>query len=163
MTITLVAAIASNGVIGRDNDLPWQLPGDQRRFKELTTGHVLVMGRRTYDSIGRPLPRRTTIVVTRQPQWEPAAGLPEGLLVAGSLDEAIDRAARIDDQVFVVGGGQVYAEALPRADRLVLTWVEAEPTGDAYFPDVDWSEWDEVDREQHEGWDLATYERRQGT
>lgn len=156
MTVTLVAAIARNGVIGADGGIPWQLPGEQRLFKELTLGHVLVMGRKTYESIGRPLPERTTIVVTRQEDWKGA----EGVLVARSVPEAITLARTIDEEVFVVGGSQVYAEALPTADRLALTWVDAEPEGDAHFPHVEWDDWREVTREERKGWTVASYERR---
>lgn len=158
-TITLVAAVARNGVIGRDGGLPWHLPGELQRFKATTMGHVLVMGRVTYDSIGRPLPGRTTIVVTRQPDWQPAGGRPEHLLVADSVEAALAQGRHLDDQVFVVGGGQVYAEALPHADVLLLTCVDAAPEGDVYFPPVEWRRWAEVSRESHDGWSLARYER----
>ena len=134
MTVTIVAAIARNGVIGVDGGLPWHLPDDLRRFKELTLGHVLVMGRKTYESIGHPLPGRTTIVVTRSPSWDSAAA---EVRVAGSVSDAIEAAAALDDEVFVVGGAQVYAAALPLADRLELTWVDAEPEGDTTFPELD--------------------------
>ena len=156
MTVTLVAAVARNGVIGVDGGLPWHLPDDLRRFRELTTGHVLVMGRRTFETIGRPLPDRTTIVVTRTPGWSAGGG---SVLVAGDVPDALAVAREIDDEVFVVGGAQVYADALPLADRLELTHVEAEPMGDTRFPDVDWSEWREVRREQGDGVVYATYER----
>ena len=156
MTVTLVAAVARNGVIGAEGGIPWHLPGEQRLFRELTLGHVLVMGRKTYESIGRPLPERTTIVVTRQDDWEGA----EGVVTAASVSEAIAHARTIDEEVFVVGGARVYAEALPVADRLALTWVDAEPEGDVRFPAVDWDDWDEVARQEHEGWDFASYERR---
>jgi dihydrofolate reductase len=161
MTVTLVAAVARNGVIGSGDSIPWQLPGEQRQFKELTWGHVLVMGRRTYDSIGRPLPGRTTVVVTRQPEWSPPGGLPEGLLLAGSVPEALRVARSVDDEVYVVGGGQVYAEALSLADTMVISWVELEPEGDAHFPEVDWAQWREASREQCDGWVRTTYHRVQ--
>ena len=156
MTVTLVAAVARNGVIGADGGIPWHLPGEQRRFKELTLGHVLVMGRKTYESIGRPLPERTTIVVTRQEDWRGA----EGVLTEATVPEAISLAQTMDEEVFVVGGAQVYAEALPVADRLALSWVDAEPEGDVSFPEVEWGDWREVAREEHEGWVFACYERR---
>ena len=156
MTVTLVAAIARNGVIGADGGIPWHLPDDQRRFKELTIGHVLVMGRVTYESIGRPLPGRTTVVVTRSAGW--SAG-DDGVLVAPSVAEALALAATVDEEVFVVGGTRVYEEALPFADRLELTWVDAEPEGDARFPAVDWAAWREVTREEHEGWSAVSYAR----
>src|SRR5262245_40106604 len=160
MTVTLVAAIARNGVIGAGESIPWRLPGEQRQFKELTLGHVLVMGRRTYDTIGRPLPGRTTVVVTRQPDWTPPTGMPRGLLLAGSVLEALEIGREVDDEVFVVGGAQIYREALPLADAMVLTWVDLEPSGDTHFPDVDWSLWREVGREQYDGWARASYHRK---
>jgi dihydrofolate reductase len=156
VAVTIVAAVARNGVIGVDGGLPWHLPGDLRRFKELTLGHVLVMGRKTYESIGRPLPGRTTVVVTRSAGWDPGPG---EVVVARDLPDAIAAAASIDDDVFVVGGAQVYAAALPLADRLELTWVDAEPAGDTRFPDVDWSEWRELRREAGDGYAYATYAR----
>ncbi len=159
MTVTIVAAVAANGVIGSAGDIPWKLPGEQARFKAITMGHVLVMGRLTYESIGRPLPGRTTIVVTRQDGWQPADGMPDGLLVAANVGAALTWGREIGEQVFVAGGAQVYAEALPQADRLLLTWVDARPEGDTYFPAVDWSRWQETSREPHEGWSLAAYER----
>jgi dihydrofolate reductase len=154
-TVTLIAAVAANGVIGRDGDIPWRLPGEQKLFKARTVGHVLVMGRRTYESIGRPLPGRTTIVVTRQPGWHA-----EGVLVATGVPEALARAAEVDDEVYVAGGQEVYREALPVADRMVITRVEARPDGDTVFPPVDWAGWSEVDREPHDGFEVVTYQRR---
>lgn len=160
--VTIVAAVARNGVIGAAGTIPWKLPGEQARFKQTTMGHVLVMGRRTYDSIGRPLPGRTTVVVTRQHGWQPEGGLPGGLLVAGSVESALAWAGEIDEEVFVVGGAGVYAEALPLADRLLLTWVDAEPDGDTFFPAVTWQDWRELEEEPHEGWTLASYTRLKG-
>lgn len=157
MRLTLIAAVARNGVIGRDGAIPWHLPADQARFKAETTGHVLVMGRRTYESIGRPLPGRTTVVVTRQPDWEPPGGLPARVHRAGSVPEALAVAGALDDQVFVVGGAAVYAEAVPRADRLLITWVEVEPPGDTAFPDIDWTRWREAGREDLGGATVVEY------
>jgi dihydrofolate reductase len=154
MTTTLVAAIAANGVIGRDGSLPWPRTGDLAEFKRLTMGHVLVMGRRTYESIGRALPGRTTIVVTAQPDW--AA---DGVFVAGSVDGAIATARSLDDDVFVVGGAAVYAEAMPMADRMVLTHIDASYDGDRWFPAVDWAAWREVSRDEHDGFVICTYVR----
>ena len=156
MGVTLVAAIAQNGVIGIDGGLPWHIPGDLPRFKAMTVGHVLVMGRKTYESIGRPLPDRTTIVVTRQPDWHDS----KDVLVAHSVVEALTRAGELDEKVFVVGGAQIYAEALPLADRLELTHVDLEPDGDTFFPTVDWSQWREVGRNPGEQCEYVTYERR---
>ena len=154
MTVTLVVAIGRNGVIGRDGGLPWPRTGDLRHFKALTLGHPLVMGRRTYESIGRPLPGRTTIVVTRDPEW--AA---EGVVVCHSVDDALARATALDDDVFVVGGADVYEQTLARADRMVVTWVDQEPAGDTTFPDVDWTRWHETSRQTYDGYAVASYVR----
>jgi len=156
VSVTIVAAVARNGVIGVDGGLPWHLPDDLRLFKETTLGHVLVMGRRTYEAIGRPLPQRTTVVVTRSRDWSPQA---EEVVVAHGIEDALERAAAIDEQVFVVGGGEVYAAALPHTDRLLLTHVDQEPDGDTTFPDVDWRDWGETARVAGDGWERVTYER----
>ncbi|NED93715.1 dihydrofolate reductase [Phytoactinopolyspora alkaliphila] len=153
-TVTVIAAVARNGVIGADGGLPWSLPGDLPRVKALTLGHVLVMGRKTFDSIGRPLPGRTTVVVTRQPGWSA-----DGVEVARSVPEALELASSIDRHVFVFGGAEIYAQTLDVADRLELTEVHAEPVGDTRFPPVDWARWRETSREQRDGFDWATYVR----
>ena len=142
--LTLVAAVADNGVIGDAGDIPWRIPADFAHFKALTLGHVLVMGRATYDSIGRPLPGRTTIVLTRDPDWHA-----DGVLVAGSLDDALDLAADLPGEVFVVGGAGVYAQALERAQAQVLTEVHLGPPGDTFYPAFDRSAWTETRREPH--------------
>lgn len=147
MRVSLIVAMAANGVIGRDNGLPWRLPADLRLFKKLTMGHALILGRKTYESIGRPLPGRRMIVITRRPDWwTPGA---EGVEVVHSLEEALSLAAG-DGEVFVAGGGEIYREALPRADRIYLTQVEAEVDGDTRFPDFDPSDWKIVEEEHHE-------------
>jgi dihydrofolate reductase len=142
--ISLIVAMAANRVIGRDNALPWRLPADLRRFKAVTLGHTLVMGRRTYESIGRPLPGRRTVVITRRTDWHP-----EGVQVVHSLEEAL-AAASAETEVFVAGGGEIFREALPRADRIHLTRIEAEVPGDTTFPDFDPTAWKIVDEEHHE-------------
>ena len=155
MTLTLVAALGRNGVIGRDGGLPWERTGDLAHFKSLTMGHVLVMGRRTYESIGRPLPGRTSVVVTRQAGWS----APTGVVVCHDLSSALARAAEIDREMFVVGGAEVFAATLSYADRLVLTHVAQAPSGDTWFPDVEWAAWREVSRQRYDGFDIATYDR----
>jgi dihydrofolate reductase len=135
MRIVIIAALSQNRVIGRDNDLPWRISADLQRFKALTLGHCIVMGRRTWDSIGRPLPKRRSIVITRDAEFAAP-----GATVVHSLDQAI-AAAGEDDDIFVIGGAQIYALALPRATHLELTHVDAEITGDTFFPELDWSEW----------------------
>jgi len=155
MTVSLVVAVGTNGVIGRDGVLPWARTGDLAHFKSLTMGHALVMGRRTYDSIGRPLQGRTSVVLTRQEGW----AAPAGVIVCHDLHTALRQAMVVDPEVFVVGGAQVFAETLPLADRLVVTHVDQAPDGDTYLPDVDWTCWQEASREQHEGFAIATYLR----
>jgi len=153
--VVLIAAVARNGVIGADGAIPWHLPADFAHFKATTLGHTLVMGRATYDSIGRPLPGRTTIVLTRDPEWSA-----DGVLVADSLPAALALARDLPGDVFVAGGAQVYAAALPLADEQVVTEVHAEPEGDTFYPAVDRSAWREVTREPHEGFDVVRWERR---
>ncbi len=140
-----IAAVARNGVIGADGDIPWRIPADWRRFKTLTTGHTLVMGRKTYDSIGRPLPGRTTIVVTRDRQWRG-----EGVLTAATIERALEDAATREPQtVWVAGGGEVYAATWERLDRLELTEVALDPCGSVRMPVVDPARWREASREEH--------------
>jgi len=142
--ISIIVAVADNGVIGRDNDLPWRLSADLRRFKALTMGHHLLLGRKTFDSIGRPLPGREMIVVSRShPE------LPDGVHLSDSIEAAIERArAYGDDELFVAGGASIYAAVLPLCDRIYLTRVHAEVDGDVRLPDLDLAAWDEVRREQ---------------
>lgn len=143
--IVLVAAVARNRVIGSAGNLPWRLPADMKHFKAATLGKPMIMGRKTFESIGRPLPGRRTIVVTRDPAWSA-----EGVELASSLEAALALARQSQpDEIVVAGGGEIYAQAMPLADRLRLTWVEAEPVGDAWFPAVDTAEWRETAREEH--------------
>jgi dihydrofolate reductase len=151
--ISIIAAVARNGVIGRDGDMPWHLPDELRHFKATTLGHPLVMGRRTFEAIGRALPGRRTIVVTRDPGWHHA-----DVETAHSFAEAVALAGPADE-VFVAGGAQVYADAMPYAHRLLITEVDAEPEGDTYFPEWDRRAWREESREPHEGWTRVVYER----
>ena len=150
--VALVAAVARNGVIGDGPHIPWRLPGEQRLFKELTLGHTLVMGRATYDSIGRPLPGRTTVVLTRDATWGA-----EGVLVAHTLGQALALADGLAGDVMVAGGGQVYAEAMARADELWITEVPLEPHGDAFFPTIEPTAWREAAREAFDGFDRVHY------
>jgi dihydrofolate reductase len=146
MQVSIIVAVAENGVIGRGGALPWHLGDDLRRFKRLTMGHTLIMGRRTWESIGRPLAGRRIVVVTRHSSFRA-----DGVETAASIDSAVEFAQQArDDEAFIVGGAEVYAQALSRATRLYLTRVHANVEGDAYFPDIDWSQWRQ-----------ATSERRQ--
>lgn len=137
--------MTENRLIGRGGQLPWRLSADLKRFKSLTMGHHLVMGRKTFESIGRPLPGRTSIVLTRQSKPGPFA--PE-IAIAASLDDALAK-ARGDEEVFVVGGAEIYALALPRTERLYVTWVDADVEGDTFFPELDLSQWRLASEEAH--------------
>ena len=151
MKISVIAAMSQNRVIGRDGALPWHLPTDLARFKSITTGHTVIMGRKTFESVGKPLPNRRTIVITRNNDYQCA-----GVFIAHSLDEALDHAAR-EDEIFILGGEAVYRIALPRADRLYLTIVHATIEGDTYFPRFDFDDWKLVEDERHEVDDRHAY------
>jgi dihydrofolate reductase len=138
----LIAALGRNRVIGRDGELPWRLPDDLRRFKQLTMGQPVLMGRKTWHSLGRPLPGRENRVLTRDPQFTA-----EGAQVFRRLDDAL--APPASGALWVIGGGELYAQLLPRADALFLTAVEAAPDGDAHFPPLPPGRWREVSRETH--------------
>ena len=150
LPLCLIAALAQNRVIGRDNQLPWHLPADLKHFKALTLGKPIIMGRKTWDSLGRPLPGRLNLVISRQP------GLSlEGAEVFASLDAALQRAqawalAQGVDELMLIGGAQLYGQALQQADRLYLTRVELSPEGDAWFPEFDTSVWQCTADEAHE-------------
>ncbi|MCZ6463392.1 MAG: dihydrofolate reductase [Proteobacteria bacterium] len=145
MRVTIVAALSENGVIGRGGDLPWHLPEDRRHFVQLTTGHCLIMGRKTFESIGKPLPKRTSIVITRHPERAL-----EGAVVVDNLTAALAEAeARDETEAFVVGGSEIYALALPRSDRLVLTRVHARVEGDVVFPDFPEDDWKLMGETRH--------------
>ena len=139
--VAIVAAVARNGVIGHRNQMPWHLPEDLRRFKQLTLGHAVIMGRRTFESIGWPLAGRNNIVVTRSPDWTRA-----GCHAAHSLAAALATVRERED-AFVIGGAQIYSLALPIASRLYMTEIERDFEGDAFFPEFDRSRWREASRE----------------
>ncbi|HLF23981.1 MAG TPA: dihydrofolate reductase [Burkholderiales bacterium] len=143
MRVSLIAAIAENRVVGNANALPWRLPADLKHFRGLTTGHPVIMGRRNYESIGRALPQRTNIVVTRHANYH----APD-CVVVDSLDAAF-AACRGASEVFVIGGAEIYAQTIDRADRLHLTLVHAAVPGDTLFPQIDWPHWREVARVRH--------------
>jgi dihydrofolate reductase len=156
--LVLIAAVAENGVIGVGGEMPWHLPADLRHFKETTTGHPVIMGRHTYESIvaglGEPLPGRTSIVLTTGD-----LDAPEGVVLARGVEEALDAARDADDEVaYVVGGGTVYEQFLPLVDRMLLTEVHDSFDGDTHFPEFD-DEWVEVEREERDGFAFVTYER----
>jgi dihydrofolate reductase len=158
--VVLVAAVAANGVIGRDGGIPWRISEDLRHFKETTRGHTLLMGRRTFESIGRPLPHRTTVVVTRDPAWSA-----EGVLVARSVEQAIELARDLPGDVMVAGGTGVYEAAMPHATHQVLTEVHQSPPGDASYPGypghgrLDPRQWRATRREDRDGFSWVWWER----
>ena len=139
--VSLIVAMAKNRVIGANNALPWHLPADLKRFKALTMGHHIVMGRKTYESIGKPLPGRTAVIVTRNQGYSVS-----GAIVASSLEAAFSACGN-DEEVFVIGGEQLFRQALPIADRLYLTTVEADVAGDAFMPEIDFPAWREISSE----------------
>lgn len=141
----MVAAVADNGVIGDGPDIPWKIPGEQAEFKALTMGHTLLMGRTTFESIGRPLPGRTTIVMTRDPRWAY-----EGVHRAASIEDALALAEGLPGDLMVVGGAQVYAAAMPYATEQVLSLVHLRPPGDVCYPAYEASEWSVSATEPHE-------------
>jgi dihydrofolate reductase len=163
MKLSLMAALSTNNVIGRDNDVPWRLSTDLKRLKAMTMGHHVILGRKTYESVGKPLPGRTNLVITRQEGYAP-----EGVTVVHSLAEAVRVATRAgEEEAFILGGAEIYTQAMHRADRMYLTRVHAEVEGDTWFPDFDdVSEWRLTDAEHFDAdekneypFSFLTYER----
>ena len=143
MPISIIVAASQNNVIGKDNQLIWRLSDDLKRFKALTTGHHIIMGRKTFDSIGKPLPNRTSIIITRQADYKA-----EGCIVVNSLEEALEKVPA-DQEAFIVGGGTIYKEVMDKADKLYLTLVHNKFDGDTFFPKIDDKIWKSVKREDH--------------
>ena len=152
--VVMVAAVADNGVIGKDRDIPWHISEDLKHFRETTRGHTVVMGRTTYEGIGHPLPYRTNVVVTRDPAWRA-----EGVFVASCVVEAIETAGAFDGDIMIGGGTQVYAAAMPYATHQVLTEVHLSPDGDTRYPEFDRSECRETRREERDGFAWVWLER----
>jgi dihydrofolate reductase len=143
MKISLIVAMSSNRAIGLDGQMPWHLSADLKRFKQITMGHPILMGRLTFESIGRALPGRTNIVVSRNPDYRP-----EGCLVVDSVEAAISQGCQLDDEVFVIGGSTLYEATLPIASTLYITQINQDFEGDTFFPDFDRNNWAEVEREE---------------
>lgn len=144
MIISFVVAMGKNRVIGKDNSLPWEMPADMKRFKELTTGKPIIMGRKTFESIGRPLPNRINILLTRDKNYKA-----KSCIVVHSIDGAL-KAAEGNEEVMVIGGAQIYKEFLPKANKIYLTIIDNDFEGDAYFPEYSEDGWKEIKREKHE-------------
>lgn len=142
VTLSAIVAMASNRVIGHHNQLPWHLPADLKHFKEITTGHAILMGRKTHESIGRPLPNRINIILTRDPHYQA-----NGCHVVTQLDDALKTAANhAASEIFIIGGAQVYTQLLPQTHRIYLTKIHQAFDGDTYFPELKTHEWDEKER-----------------
>ncbi len=156
MSLFLIAAIAKNGCIGKDGQIPWHISEDMKRFKELTMGHAVLMGRKTWESIPdrfRPLPGRTNIVITRQKNYP----VSQGVEVFSNINEALQRHSQ--ETIFVIGGAEVYRETMPRANCLYITLVDQTVDGDVFFPKIDPQVWHEVEREDHNGFSFISYFR----
>lgn len=143
MTLTLIAAAAENNALGKDNDLVWHLPDDFKRFKQITSGHYIIMGRKTFESFPKPLPNRTHVIITRQKDYKA-----EGCIVVNSLYAAIDTCPQ-DEEVFIIGGGEIYKQSIERADKIELTRVHTTVEADAFFPEIDSNEWELINEEYH--------------
>ncbi len=151
--IALVAAVADNGVIGKNNSLPWHIPEDFRHFKALTTGKHILMGRKTFESLGKPLPNRVHLVITRQTNYR----VPESVRLFSSIDDAFD--AHPNTDIMVIGGGEIYAQTIDRADRLYITEIHETYEGDVAFPTINPHMWQETEREDHGGYSFVVYRR----
>ncbi len=146
MKLSIIVAVAENGVIGHNNQLIWHLPEDLKMFKRLTSGHPIIMGRKTFESIGKPLPNRTSIIITKNPDFQI-----EGCITVHSLEEAIEAANEIEEnEAFIIGGAEIYRLALPFADTIYLTEVHHTFEGDTFFPAIDKDIWEEVNRTDHD-------------
>ncbi len=146
MIVSAIVATASNRVIGKDNDIPWYLPADLKYFKKTTLNHHILMGRKSFQSIGKPLPKRTNVIITRNPYF-----IATNCLVASSLEEALEIAYdNGEKEAFIIGGGEIYRQSIPLLDRLYLTEVAIAPEGSVYFPELNWDEWTLVSEEAHE-------------
>lgn len=163
MIISIIAAIGKNNELGLGNKLLWQLPADMKHFRETTSGHTVIMGRKTYESIGRPLPNRRNIVITRDSNYQK-----EGIEVVHSLDEALkvttlEQGKKFEEnyeevEVFIIGGGQIYTEAMEKANKLYITHVEATLPADTFFPEISNGKWERISSEYHEADEKNPYE-----
>jgi dihydrofolate reductase len=163
MIVSFVVAADENNLIGKDNQLPWHLPADLKYFKNLTTGHCIVMGRKTFDSLGRLLPNRTHVIITRQKNYQA-----EGVIVVNSIEEAINTCAeKGEEEIFIIGGAEIFKQALNNANRLYLTRIRHSFDGDTWLPEFNPSDWKEVNREDHQpdeknvySYSFLTYQRK---
>ena len=149
--ITIIAAVANNNALGKDNQLIWHLPADLKRFKQVTLGHHIIMGRKTFESLGKPLPRRTNIIITRNKNYTQ-----EGCIVVNSLNQAIE-AAKSDENPYILGGAEIYKQAIEIADKLDLTLVDQSFDADAFFPEIDTNVWQQTSREDYKADEKNNY------
>jgi len=159
--LTMIVAVGENNEIGKNNKLIWHLRDDLKRFKSLTSGHHIIMGRKTFESFPKPLPNRTHIVISRQPNYQ----VPEGVLVVNSIEDAID-AASSDDQPFIIGGGEIYKQGMPYTSKIELTRVHSTFAADTFFPEINMKKWKEISSKVHDNdenhnhaFSFLTYER----
>jgi dihydrofolate reductase len=155
--ITIIVAIGNNYVIGKDGWMPWSIPEDLRHFKEKTLNHSVVMGRKTFDAIGRPLPRRKNFVVTRDPRW-----YFEGVEVIDDFELFLQRNQKSEDEIFIAGGAQIYKTALPYAEKMIISHIDTEIDGDTFFPKWDRTKFDLVDTVEYTGFSVKTYLKKKG-
>ncbi len=155
--ITIIVAIGNNYVIGKDGWMPWNLPEDLRHFKQKTLNHTVVMGRKTFEAIGRPLPKRRNIVVTRDPRWHF-----EGVEVIGDLEVFLQVNQNSDEEIFIAGGAQIYHAALPFADKMIISHIDTEIDGDTYFPKWDRAKYELVETTEYSDFSVKTYEKKKG-
>jgi dihydrofolate reductase len=151
--ISMIAAMTADRVLGNENQLPWHVPADQKNFKKVTTGHVVVMGRKTFDSMGRPLPKRRNIVVSRSMKAK------ENVEVYGNIETALERAGEQGDDVFIIGGAQIYEQCLAYADTMHLSYINGSYPGDAFFPEFEESDWEVIEDEDYEAYTYRVYRR----
>ncbi|MEA3317107.1 MAG: dihydrofolate reductase [Bacteroidota bacterium] len=149
--ISIIVAVAQNNVIGKNNQLLWHIPRDMKHFRETTTGHNIISGRKTFESFGKPLPKRTNIIITRNKEYTQ-----EGCVIVNSLEEAINH-AKNDSEIFIIGGGEIYKQALEIADRIYLTQVHHSFDGDTFFPEINKTKWKEIKKEYFEADDKNKY------
>lgn len=164
MIISAIVAVAKGGVIGKDNDIPWYLPADLKYFKRTTLDHHIIMGRKCYQSIGKPLPKRTNIILTRNPFY-----IVSNCLVAHSLEEALSLAKENGEkEAFIIGGGEIYKKAIPYLDKIYITDVDLDVEGDIFFPEINWENWEQIACEKHKpdeknayAYSFMVFERKQ--
>ena len=154
MALTIIAALSRTRVIGKNNQLPWNIPDDLKNFKKLTTGNTVIMGRKTFESIGRPLPNRHNIVITT------SLHKTEGIEIAHTIQEAIEKAKARNKEAFVIGGATIYEQAIPFADKLILSHIKKDYEGVTYFPKLIGGEWEIIDRQNFTDFEVVTYERK---